>query len=359
MYAPVWILKLKNKIPLLLDRLKGQTTPGFFHYSLSSDFHSEKIKWGLGNTVFAVKIYYILNMIKSLPPLEKKEMISFIKSFQTGRERIFDPLVRRKALLRNLFGYFAENNFKNILGQQTILAETRQAISALNLLGAKNNLSFDHLPKTKTQIRRYLSQLNWHHPWHAGSHFSHLLFFLNQSDLPNKTSLIDHTVRLVSTLQNPEDGCWYQGRPSSLERINGAMKVCTGLKVAQKKQIPYARKLIDFCLAAPPGRQACDKLNRIYVLKYADNALEQKYRWAAIRKFAQNQLKIIRQYYYPQAGGFSLLPGKANVFYYGARLTQGLSEPDIHGTLIYLWAITLCAQILGFNRRLGFQELIP
>jgi len=51
-----WILELKQKTPQFLEKLKGQKIPGFFHYSLSGDLYDEDLKWGLGNTVFAVKI---------------------------------------------------------------------------------------------------------------------------------------------------------------------------------------------------------------------------------------------------------------------------------------------------------------
>ena len=129
-----WLFELKEKVPQFLESLKGKRKPGFFHYSLSGDLYNENVKWGLGNTVFAVKIYYTLNLLDQLPFEERKAMADFIKNFQKKDGTIYDPLVKRKAALRNLLSSLKNFDFNNILGQQTIIAETRQAISALKLL---------------------------------------------------------------------------------------------------------------------------------------------------------------------------------------------------------------------------------
>ena len=52
-----WIYKLKDEVPVFLDRLKGKKK-GFFHYSLTGDLYSEEDSWGLGNTVFVTDLPY-------------------------------------------------------------------------------------------------------------------------------------------------------------------------------------------------------------------------------------------------------------------------------------------------------------
>ncbi len=175
-----WLFELKEKVPQFLKNLKGKRKSGFFHYSLSGDLYDENIKWGLGNTVFAVKIYYTLNLLNQLPFEKRKAIVNFIKSFQKKDGTIYDSLVKRRATLRNLLSSFKNFNFNNALGQQTIIAETRQAISVLKLLGEKPNISYQKFPKTKKEIEKYLSKLNWKKPWGAGSHFSHLIFFFKE-----------------------------------------------------------------------------------------------------------------------------------------------------------------------------------
>jgi len=160
-----WLFELKEKVPQFLEKLKGKRILGFFHYSLSGDLYDENTKWGLENTVFAVKIYYTLNLLDQLSLEERKAMADFIKSFQKEDGTIYDPLVKRKATLRNLLSSFKNFDFNNILGQQTIIAETRQAISVLRLLGEEPDIFYQKFPKTEREIEKYLSKLNWKRPW--------------------------------------------------------------------------------------------------------------------------------------------------------------------------------------------------
>lgn len=372
-----WIFDLKKRVPLFLEQLKGKITPGFFHYSLSSDLYNENIKWGLGNTVFAIKIYATLGLLKNLPEEQKKTMASFIKSFQKKDGVICDPLIRRLAWKKNLLLTLKNKNLQNIFGEETIRAETRQAISSLKLLDshAKNwgagvpQNKVGNPDKGRKGIIKYLSKLNWQKPWHAGSHFSHLLFSIQNSDLANKDELINGAIKWINKQQKPQDGAWYQGHPSLQQKINGAMKIMTGLKVAEKMNFKYPEKLIDLCLpphqklwcggvSAKNNNHACDNFNIIYVLHYANQVAGNNYRINEIKVFAEERLEIYKRYYFPAIGGFSFLPNKANIYYYGAKITKGLNEPDIHGTCMFLQGIALAAQILGVAPVLKFKELV-
>jgi hypothetical protein len=83
------------------------------------------------------------------------------------------------------------------------------------------------------------------------------------------------------------------------------------------------------------------------------------YKLKEIKKFAQDRLRIYNKYYFPEIGGFSFLPNKANVYYYSAKITKGLNEPDIHGTCMFLWGISIIAQIIEIDKKLGFKEFTP
>lgn len=351
----IWAKKVKQVLPKFLCTLRGQETPGFFHYALSGDLYSEKEKWGVGNTVFAVKIYHILNLLISLPQNEKREMAQFILNFQNLDGEICDPLIHKKAWLSNLVQAFRNFSFANLMGQQTRAAETRQALSALFLLGKKPPIPYRNFPQTKKQVLKYLHRLPWHKPWHAASHFSHLLFFLQHSNLSNKKALIILALRWMARLQHQSDGVWYIGKPNKQERINGAMKVISGFQAVGFTKIRHTQKLINLCLTSQNGRQACDNLNILYVIRHCQQGA---YRQADIENFTLRQMSNFQKYYFPEHGGFSFLPRKANIFYYGARLARGLPEPDLHGTLMFLWGLSLCAQLLKINQRLGFNELI-
>ncbi|MDP2918241.1 MAG: hypothetical protein Q8N68_01965 [bacterium] len=354
-----WILELKQKTPQFLKKLKGQKIPGFFHYSLSGDLYNEDLKWGLGNTVFAVKIYYTLGLLHSLKPKEKNDLIRFIQTFRDNQGYFFDPLIREKSRGRNLLISIKHKNWSNWQGRETMIAETRQALSALKLLGEKIAAPTFHIPNSPETVTQYLQKLPWSKPYHAASHFSHLLFFLKNSDLANKSALIDNAIAWIKKIQNPQDGAWHQGSPPQQEKINGAMKIITGLKVAEKMNFKYPEKLIDLCLAAKNGKHACDHFNLVYVLHYAHKIAGGNYRLAEIKKFSEERLEIYKKYHFPEIGGFSFWARKANDRYYGAKITRGLNEPDIHGTCMFLWGISIIAQILKINKELGFHEHTP
>jgi len=353
-----WIFKLKEKVPGFLEKLKGKEIPGFFHYSLSGDLYDETIRWGLGNTACAVKIYYTLDLLRTLPKKEREDMAKFIKSFQKEDGSISDPLIRKRACLRNILSSIKEVDFSNVFGQRTIIGETRLAIPALMLLGERPKVPYQYFPNTKEEIAKYLKKLDWRKPWGAGSLFSHLIFFIKNSDLEDKEDLIEFAIEWVSRLESPKTGSWYKGNPSLQQKVNGAMKVITGLKVADRMEFKYPEKLIDLCLLAGRG-DACDNFNVIYALHYASKVAGDSYRFEDVRRFALERLGIYKDYYFPEIGGFSFLPQKANMYYYGAKITKGLKEPDIHGTAMFLWGISIITQILGVDEALGFNELMP
>jgi hypothetical protein len=142
------------------------------------------------------------------------------------------------------------------------------------------------------------------------------------------------------------------------EKINRVMKIITGLDVAGKVNFKYLEKLIDLYLSVKSDRHACDNFNIVYVLKYANKLADFNYRYNEIKEFALKRLDIYRQYYYPEIGGFSFLPNKANIYYYGAKITKGLNEPDIHGTVMFLWGVSIIVQILKINE-LKLKEQLP
>jgi len=360
-----WIFELKSKVPAFLDKLRSNKKQGFFGYSLTGDLYPENENWGLGNTVFAVKTYYTLDMIYSLPVDEITRIINFIKGFQKSDGSIYDPLIAKKVSLLNRF-YEAKNlDFSNFGGRKTKRAETRQSFSALQLLNSRPDLPYLQIPYIREGIDQYLSRLDWSKPYGAGSHFSHLLFFLHKNKemfnicQESTDELADYAIAWVNKLQSSDDGSWHRGRNISLpQKINGAMKVISGLKAVGKPNFKYPEKLIDLCLMTGNLNQACDALDAIYVVHYANKVIENTYRYEDIRNFCYRWLKICKEHYFPSIGGFSFFKHRANQYYYGAKLTKGLNEPDIHGTVLLLWGIALVSQILGIDKELGFKEFI-
>ncbi len=360
-----WIIKLNKDVPVFLDKLKSHKKKGFFRYSLNGDLYSESENWGLGNTVFAAKIYYTLDMTDSLAVNELKDIINFIKGFQKDDGRICDTLLSRKVpLVKRL--YAARNlDFSTISGQKIKRAETRQSFSALKLLNSRPDLPYLQIPYTFGQIDKYLSSLDWSKPYDAGSHFSHLLFFWQTNkDMfgihkESAEGLINYAITWLNKLQSSEDGSWYRGKNVPLlQKINGAMKVITGLKAVGNTNFGYQEKLIDLCLSTASLEQACNALDVVYVIRYANEITKGKYRYGDIQNFCYRWLRICKEHYFSEYGGFSFYKHRANQYYYGAKITKGLNEPDIHGTVLLLWGIALVSQILNINKKIGFKEFI-
>lgn len=356
-----WISKLKPRILEFLKHLRHPEIEGFYSYSMSGDiFDPVVVRWGLGNTVFAAKIYYMLD---ALDHANIEEMAAFIKSFQAESGDIYDPLIEKKSSLRRRFSSLKNFDFNNFSNQQTRTAETRQAFAALLCLDNKPNRPFLKIPYSKKEILKYIQSLNWGEPWGAGSHVSHLLFFLYRNRLyfnvhkNDADLLIDYTLEILDRYRQ-DDGSWYlKGADIPLNyKVNAAMKIMTAYEAAGRDNFLYPEKLINLCLASANDGDACNNFNIICVLYHCSRKTD--HRLDEIRKYCLNKLETFRTHYWPEHGGFSFFQRNANSVYYGARISRGLSEPDIHGTCLFLWGITLITKILKLNNRIKFSTPI-
>ncbi len=334
-----WLSDLKPKLKFFVESM-SENNYGYFRYSYSGDLYNSSIKWGLGNSVFATKILYIIDALNELPVEKKLNLINSIQRFGKGAY-YYDPIISgfgKKKQLKKWLRLIPRQELSTTENKHR--AESRQTFAALYLLEALPKKPFGHIPKTPSGIETYLESFDWAFPWAAGSHFSHLLFFLkaNQTFFKQRidnTTLINYAKQWVDRVQSPSDGCWYRGADVSMqEKINGAMKVITGLHAAQIYEIPYAKKLIDTALMGANDREACSNFNIAYVLCSCLQC-EPTYRRNEIEDFLLERVQIYRQYYYPTYGGFSFNPNRANTVYYGRKISQGKDEPDIHGTIMF------------------------
>ncbi len=324
---------------------------GYYLYSMSGDLYSDTFHWNVGASVFALKIFYTLGVKDSE---EVQRAGEYILSFRHGSD-FYDRLIYTKTFTRNLIRAIKNRQLGNLANRKYIQAETRQCLSALSLydmVPKDLNLS---TPETRKEIESYLDKFDWTQPWDAGSHFSHLLFFLNlrktiqPQECEKINTLIDAAIEWVNHLQNEKTGSWFQGQAAVEQQINGAMKVISGLVAADRLEFARAPELIDLCLENVNDEHACGNFNIIYVLYYASKVLNRRYRQPEIQAFAKDRLAKYFEHYHPQHKGFSFYPQRANDIYYGARITKGLSEPDIHGTSLLIWGIAIIVDILELN----------
>ena len=352
-----WLKDLKPMVLGLLSQLRGRENKGYFKYSLTGDLFEEKRHWGLGNSVFAAKILYMFDEVTE----EDRETIStFIRSFQDVNGEIYDPTVQKFSRLGRWAGSLSHLDFNNFLNAQTRRAETRQAVAALRCLGRKPDMLFQGIPSSKEKIGQYINSLDWTRPWGAASHISHLLFFLhNNSRHFNKCNndiddFVDFVLKTTNNYQQ-NDGAWYLSGanvPIS-QKINGSMKMITAYDAAGRTNFSKPEELIDLCLSAVNDEQACDNFNIVYVLHQC--FLKTGHRADEVRKFGAGRLGIYKEYYWPEYGGFSFKKGAANDIYYGAKVSKGLPEPDIHGTVLFLWGIAMLSKICGLENMIQLK----
>jgi len=350
-----WIKGLDKKVEIFLENMSlGE---GKFKYSFTGDLIPANEHWNLGGSVFALKILY---MIKSTNIDLINSTVNYIESFKNGKY-YFDPVIAKKRYIRNILSSIKHLNLSSISSKQYKKADTRQSISSLLLFNRTENISEVPFFKSNDDIVKFLKTLNWKKPWDAGSHFSHLMFFLysaKEVGLINDDEYIDlsdSAISFINSIQDDKTGSWHSGSVSTQDAVNGAMKILTGLAYRPDVQIKHTDKLLNTCLSIIEGRHGCDKLNLIFTLnrclQYNDNLQLDE----SITSFLDKTLSNFKEHYHQEQHGFSFFKNKANDWYYSAKITSGINEPDIHGTVLFLWGISLIDEILEGQLESGLR----
>lgn len=349
-----WLKNIKEDTARFIESIT-EGNYQYFKYSYSGDILDSSVQWGLANFVFAVKILYVTKLLQQIDDHKKNNLYYGIMKFADDQGYIYDPYLTRlsfKQKIKQRLGRLDRPLQQKI--EEIRRAETRQSLVALHLLGQKPSKPFLAIPDNKEAIDKYLTALNWEYPWAAASHFSHLLFFLKYNNIffdlqNNNKELIQHAVQRIHRIQSEKDGCWYVGDHVSLaQKINGALKVLTGLHAAGIDKFPHAHQLIDTCLTGINDDEACSNFNIAYVL-YACKKVDDNYRDQKIKEFLATRLNLYKEYYHASTGGFSFFKDKANMVYYGKQITKGRNEPDIHGTNMFLTGIAVINEALNLE----------
>jgi hypothetical protein len=349
----------KNHFFSFLEHQKNTIAYGNYFYSISGDLFDPDKHENLAGSIFALKLYFMLG---ETDPQKIQPIIDRILTFQKSNGTMYDPFVFRKGFLHNALGNLSRGSFRNLDNHEYVRAETRQAYSALLLFDAIPEQIYSDIPTSPDQIRTYIKQLDWTHPWGAGSHFSHLMFFLalihrgKKIDTETFTCVQQTALEELESLHHTSDGAWYAGNPSLLQKINGAMKVMTGL-LWTNFRLQNPEQLIDLCLSHNEPVHACDQINKILVLRFANETTGGTYRRDELTTWCEKTLEDWEAYYHPNEGGFSFWKGRANERYYGARITRGLNEPDIHGTVLFVWGLSMMAKLMPLPELNWLREM--
>lgn len=356
-----WLSDLKINLPLFLKDLRKHNGFTFYPVKKGLTKHGEDVE--LGMSCYALKIFYITNQWTNLEKKEQVDWVNFINSFQSTDKNFpqnsyidqaylkemkkFSPIKFLKDFVKRILNKYVDSNYTLLdeFLQNSIKAESKQAISSIYQVGYKNKKIYSEFPKDKKEINDYLSNLNWAFPWDAGAQFSNLCFFVqtqitNQNEKDEIKSILEE---FILTIHDSKTGAYFTGEPNDdNEIINGAMKVLTGFDWLNIS-IHSPEKLIDFCLNSKIRHEGCDIVDIVYVLfRCYKNT---NYRKKEIENYFKKILINIKDNYYPN-GGFSYFRNKSQTHYYGTKISNGLNEPDLHGTLLLVWAIALISDII-------------
>ena len=313
----------------------------------------------LGFACYATKILFTINSEKLDDKVFKDKLVIYLKSFnQTKRgfpENSFIDNDYFKEYRKNYPTLIGKNILKYFLGKipfrqifpnyklkEFIRAESKQTLATLAQINYSYNLYTQGYPKTNLELKEFCKNLDWSLPWNAGAQLSGVATFNAISGNGEEISSILDEV-LIDLLK--DDGTYYEGQEvGASEKINGAMKVITGMDWLNLR-IHEPQNLIDTCLKHVPSSEGCDIVDVIYVLYKCHQITD--YKSAEIEEYLQNLLPKIMEHYHPEYGGFSYFINKSQTHYYGVKVTEGLDTPDIHGTTLLVWALSMIFDILG------------
>ena len=318
-------------------------------------------KLNMGYLCYAIKIHVLTNNWNNLNTTDQQHFIEKLKNYQksnyyTYKNYFIDdhlykyfrkPISKYKA--KHLFK-FGLNKLKNNDLQtlnthlhKTINADNKQTISTLLEIKEEINknpdISFDKF----NGLDEYLNQYDWSKPWDAGAQFSSICMYNSAFNLKLEDKLSD----FIITKLDSDTGSYFSRIPvSNREIINGAMKVITGLDWLEVK-IHKPNKLIDFCLANKPEFEGCDLVDYIYVLYKCSS--QTNYKKEQVISLMYEVLEYLKLLYHPSQKGFSYFEGKSQTHYYGINISKGINEPDIHGTVLSIWAIVMILESIEKN----------
>ncbi|MBF0629040.1 MAG: hypothetical protein HQL91_12555 [Magnetococcales bacterium] len=320
----------------------------------------------LGFSCFAKKILDATGTWMDLPERERQEWLDFIRSFQVlsgadaasaGRIGLFvDPGLMRfvqvptetlKGRVRRLLSGRPLPDLRADIRS----SETKQAIATLAWSGERPTIPFGGFPCQKEALLTRLRGLDWRQPWTAGA-MSALLALFVQSQGPllagvDQSALRQTLADFLAGMADPASGAYFQPPtpPARGQLINGAMKVLNALEWLEEP-IHHPERLIDTCLLQGPPPAGCHVVDWVYVLYRCLKQTDHRRREVQARVLAL--IDLIRTHQNADHG-FSYEPGRAQTGYYGAIISRGLNEGDIHGSALLAWALAMIVEILEWD----------
>lgn len=361
-----WDHNIKKDIEEFLLSLKRNLDDFKFNPALEGVTKAGE-ELSLGFSCYVLKCYYMLNLWEELDNSKQRDWIDYLNNYQINVQGLPSNSFIDMPIYNYYNSLIIKYSFKNLIKitlnklnivktrtsdhifVDSIRAESKQTISTLYQLGYRNLKKYNNFPQTKDEILSYLDSLNWENPWNAGAQFSALCVFTStQLEQPKKEINQITLYKYLDNVLDNKSGFYFSGvEVGQKDKINGAMKVITGLDWINKP-IHFPEKLIDSCLEVIPESDGCDIVDIIYVLYKC--TIQSNYKKNEVTKYLNKLKKIIRENYHPDQGAFSYFKNKSQTHYYGIKISKGHNTPDIHGTTLLLWALTMIYNLNGDSK---------
>ena len=361
----------KEGVRTWLEEMSEGLLPGRFRFCKKRNLVPITGDRGQVSSCFAAKIAWHIGTWQNWSATNREGCLQFIESFQQPDGYFVDGwlmsriewsiriMLAKHGKLKPLAASFVNNCSDEKTRARR--AVTRQSAGVLWLLGRcpQFRLPIEH--ESETSVRLFVRSMDWSYPWSAGSHTGHLIAFavMNarlQNVSPLENALMHAAFDESDRFLDLGTGTWGLAGASHEQRINGAMKMLTAYGLAGR-QIQYPERLLDYTLDTASSENGCGILDRLFVIQQANKHVPD-YRRTDVEKIALEALNEIGKYHQDD-GGFSFSQARAQRSYYGALVSLGGKQGDLHGTLMFTWACAVVLDLLGLRNEAGWQLGIP
>lgn len=340
---------LKMHVSRFLETMQHMDQPNLFRFSWSGDTYSKPM---LITSVYALKLHKILGKPAS------NSLIEHVFSFRRENGEFYEDYLLRRQPLADTLELVLQRKSLATQRADSIRAQNRQSISSLLEAGINIQAQDEILTLPFDDMKALIRDLSWTNPWHAASHVSHMVFFLKNSGFPANAGQASQLIREAHRFFSPELAV-SSSEISARLRINGLMKMVTAYQWSPvETNEAVAKQVVDLCLNIIENRHACDQFNLLLVLRYFSDKAP-GYRLDEIANFARTYKAGLAAHFWPGFGGFSFYPRRSQFALYGKKVSLGLREPDLHGTVMLTWALAELESLLGDTGPRQFQSLRP
>ncbi len=339
---------LTDSIEAWLTTLEvADTTYGRYKMS-NSAYHN----FSLDASSFAADLIYMLN--RNLSEQQKGQQAEFFNSFQDSETGFYN-----EPFLHELY----DSTIDRVIEMSGTYLSF-QVCGAMEAIGRlpKYPFRFYEFALKKGAITKYIEEkLPWDYsPWGAGGWIDSIATMLLMNvKMGYETYKLpfDEILLWLKKHQNPETGLW--GDPNSSQGVtglvNGGYHLLRGTYFQSEIELPYTENIINNCIFIYRTNnyfrhgcgEGCHDLD-LFDLMVQTTRYNQAYRKDEITDICKERLDEISSFQNDD-GAFSFFPHRAQTEHNYYRISAGMEESDIQGTVFYLHTIRRISEYLGIT----------